>query len=426
MLYDRWKQVLASHRGRVALADLRSGVRYTFEQLDSAAAAGETTGSFLTYSHEHGGEFVIGVLRSWRGGAAVCAVESSQQPPALDRLPAGCAHLKLTSASTGPAKAVAFTAAQLAADADNILSTMGLRPEWPNIGAISLAHSYGFSNLVLPLLLHGIPLFLTSPFPEAIRSALGMGPATLAGVPALWRTWHEAGALSPNIRLAISAGAPLGIDLERSIFSNSGLKVHNFYGATECGGIAYDNSAAPRRDDAFVGKPLHNVGLDRSPDGCLVVQSEAVGLTYWPVPDPSLGNGRFKTNDLVDLDDGGVSLRGRLGDQINVAGRKVSPELIERALRQDVRVGDCVVFGVPNGESGRGDIIVACVATKEKLSGEHLRLVLVDRLAPWQIPREWFFVEADTLPVNERGKLSRAEWRQRYLATVAWPSRHSG
>jgi long-chain acyl-CoA synthetase len=37
---------------------------------------------------------------------------------------------------------------------------MGLRPDWPNLGVISLAYSYGFSNLVLPLLLHGIPLFL--------------------------------------------------------------------------------------------------------------------------------------------------------------------------------------------------------------------------------------------------------------------------
>ena len=48
---------------------------------------------------------------------------------------------------------VAFTAAQLMADAENIVTTMGLRPDWPNLGVLSLAHSYGFSNLVLPLLL---------------------------------------------------------------------------------------------------------------------------------------------------------------------------------------------------------------------------------------------------------------------------------
>ena len=52
------------------------------------------------------------------------------------------------------------------------MATMGLRPDWPNLGVISLAYSYGFSNLVLPLLLHGVPLFLApSPLPVALRCA---------------------------------------------------------------------------------------------------------------------------------------------------------------------------------------------------------------------------------------------------------------
>jgi len=34
-------------------------------------------------------------------------------------------------------------------------------------------------------------------------------------------------------------------------------------------------------------------------------------------------------------------------------------------------------------------------------------------LPAWQVPREWWFV--DGLESNRRGKLSRAEWRKRYL-----------
>src|SRR5204863_4900590 len=113
--------------------------------------------------------------------------------------------------TTGVPRLVAFTAPQLMADAGNIVQTMGLRPDWPNLGVISLAHSYGFSNLVLPLLLHGIPLLLLdSPLPEAVRRSAELHPAiTLAAVPALWRAWHEASAIPANVRLAISAGAPL-------------------------------------------------------------------------------------------------------------------------------------------------------------------------------------------------------------------------
>src|SRR5204863_8752858 len=106
---------------------------------------------------------------------------------------------------------VAFTAAQLVADAQNIIATMGLKPEWPNLGVISLAHSYGFSNLMLPLLLHGIPLILVgSALPEAVRRAAATEEAiTLAAVPALWSRWHEVDSIPAHVTLAISAGAPL-------------------------------------------------------------------------------------------------------------------------------------------------------------------------------------------------------------------------
>ena len=107
---------------------------------------------------------------------------------------------QITSATTGPARAVAFTGEQLAADVDNIVATMGLRPDWPNLGVISMAHSYGFSNLVLPLLLHGIPLVLVpAPLPEMVRDRRRRNSAiTLAGVPAMWRAWHEAPAIPPQ------------------------------------------------------------------------------------------------------------------------------------------------------------------------------------------------------------------------------------
>ena len=114
-------------------------------------------------------------------------------------------------------RAVAFTGEQLAADAENIVATMGLRPDWPNLGVISPAYSYGFSSLVLPLLLHGIPLYLVpSPLPVALRCAAHADwNLTVAGVPALWHAWHKAGAILSNVRLAISAGAPLPLTLEQ-------------------------------------------------------------------------------------------------------------------------------------------------------------------------------------------------------------------
>jgi acyl-coenzyme A synthetase/AMP-(fatty) acid ligase len=205
----------------------------------------------------------------------------------------------------------------------------------------------------------------------------------------------------------------LPANLEQAVFQSSGLKVHNFYGSTECGGIAYDASETPRADDACVGAPLRNVNLSLDKNGCLTVRSRAVGETYWPEPADSLGAGRFQTSDLAEINDGLVYLRGRSGDQINVAGRKVSPTAIEDALMKHPSVRGCVVFGVPDNEASRTEVIVACIVASPPVAGETLRRFVGERIPAWQVPREWRFV--DSISENQRGKISRAEWRQRYL-----------
>lgn len=416
MLYERWGHIAADRRNDLALCDQASGRRWTFGELHAAGEARSVEGSAFVFPQGHSPEFILDLLAAWRSNKIVCPLESGQMPPRVPLPPAWCVHFKTTSATTGAPRLVAFTAAQLAADAENIVATMGLRPDWPNLGVISLAHSYGFSSLILPLLLHGIPLILVpTPLPELVRRAVeGEASVTLPAVPVLWRAWQEAGVLSPKIRLAVSAGAPLPVDLEETVFRTRGLKIHNFYGSSECGGITYDASDVPRTDDTFVGSPMRNVSVILGEAGCLTVGSNAVGETYWPEPAPGLGHGRFQTSDLAELKDGLVYLRGRLTDLINVAGRKVSPLAIELALGQHPAVGGCVVFGVPDREGERTDSIVACVVKKSPVTVEALRQFLLERIPAWQVPREWRFVES--LEVNQRGKISRAEWRERWLA----------
>jgi len=415
MLFEQWCQVARANAKRIALTDLASGCCWTFSQL-AAEAANDARSRAISFPKGNSARFVLDVLQAWRCSQVVCPVESGQAAPKLlEPVPCGVVHLKTTSATTGTPRLVAFTADQLIADAKNIVRTMGLRPDWPNLGVISLAHSYGFSNLVLPLLLHGIPLVLVdAALPESVRrAAASESDLALAAVPALWRAWHEADAIPPNTRLAISAGTPLPLQLEQEVFAARGLKIHNFYGSSECGGIAYDASAIPRSDAACSGAPLTNVAVAVAPDGCLEVRSAAVGETYWPEADSRLRDGVFHTSDLVELTNGLVYLRGRASDQINVAGRKVAPETIEKALSAHPQVRECLAFGIPSADTERGETIVACLAAKGSVTGESLKDFLGARLPAWQVPREWWLV--DSLQPNQRGKLSRAEWRKRYM-----------
>lgn len=437
MLYEQWCKIATERWDAVALRDLASDRRWTFGELHAAGEAWNGTPAsgpacsedsnapgrrpaiqsqnHLVHPQGNSPEFLLALLGAWRMGKVVCPLEPDQAPLQVPSPPRRCVHLKFTSATTGSPRLAAFTGEQLAADAENIIATMGLRPDWPNLGAISLAHSYGFSNLVLPLLLHGIPLVLVpSPLPEAVRRASERESAiTLAAVPALWRAWHEAKAIPPNVRLAISAGAPLPASLEQVVFKSCDLKIHNFYGSTECGGIAYDATETPRADDACIGAPMRNVDLSLTDEGCLTVRSRAVGQTYWPQPADTLGAGRFQTSDLAELKEGVVYLRGRASDQINVAGRKVSPASIEKALMEHPALDACLVFGAPGRDGDRADLIVACVVAAAPVSSETLRQFMLERVPAWQMPRDWWFVES--LATNRLGKISRAEWCWRYL-----------
>lgn len=422
MLFDLWLETAARFGDHDALVDVIRGTRVTFGEIakrlaeQPALARGEIA---LASTTEGLLSFVVQTLRAWRDGAVFCPFES-QAPNVtlLDGLPEGIAHVKSTSGSTGEARFVLFREEQLLADVRNIMSTMGFDPKRPNLGVISAAHSYGFSHLVLPLLTTGMPLWhVPNPLPESMRAAFATGEHFfLPAVPAMWRAWHMAGVLkgAPILR-AMSAGAPLPLELEQQVFTESGLKIHNFYGASECGGIAYDATEVPRTDAANVGTALHNVTLTTNDEGCMVITSAAVGVGYWPAAEveSAIANGSVTAPDLAEINESGVRLIGRKSDTINVAGRKVSPSEIEHALLAIPHVRHCVVFGVPSADTSRVEDIVACVSGDDSLDSSALAKTLSQKLPVWQLPRRWWITDA--LAPNERGKISRAQWRTAFV-----------
>jgi acyl-coenzyme A synthetase/AMP-(fatty) acid ligase len=412
-LYERWRTVARGRRAEWALFEVAADRRWTFGELAAEAEALPVAEGPVAFPEGRDAAFILTVLRAWRTGQLVCPLEPGQAPPTGPWPAPPIVHLKMTSATTGPQRLIAFTADQLAADAGNLIPTMGLRAEWPNLGVISLAHSYGFSNLVTPLLLFGIPLVLAgSVLPEALRRvAAALPPFSLPAVPALWRAWHEARAVPANLRLAISAGAPLPVAVERDVFEATGVKIHNFYGASECGGIAYDSSEAPRREGSLAGAAVRNVGIGIGEQGCLTIRSPAVASGYWPEPDPAVADGVYRTADQGVILGSSVYLQGRVGDVINVAGRKVAPEAIERVLLEHPSVREALVLGLPGDRSREEAIAAVVVCDSAALEGE-LRQFLLERLPSWQVPRHWRFERASI--TNARGKISRAHWRGRF------------
>lgn len=342
--------------------------------------------------------------------------ELAREPVAL---PWPADLLKVTSGTTGSPRLIGFTLAQLAADASNIVQTMGLSSLDRNFGAIPYSHSYGFSNLITPLLFHGIPLILaTDPFPRALATGLLESEATVwPAIPTMLNGLVSLGFNARgSLRLVLSAGSPLPPETARLFTDLTNLSVHSFYGSSECGGICFDRIGLT--GEGFVGQPLDGVQVEwqgplEAGAGRIRITSAAVGQGYFPTaPNDELHHGSFSPPDLLEKNSHGWRIAGRASEWINISGRKVAPGIIEAALRNMPGVHAAVVFGVPE-PGGRGEAIVALLEGPSAEGVEMLRRRLCQELPAWQIPRDWILV--DEIPVNERGKINRAELIRNYL-----------
>ncbi len=327
--------------------------------------------------------------------------------------------LKISSGTgNGQFRVIRFTSEQLLADCDHICQTMAIGSSDLHYGVIPFSHSYGFSSIVTPLLWQGIPFVAAQDrLPRAIATGIhSTGATVLPAVPALFQILSS---LEPlPLRLCISAGAPLRSSTAKAFYEKHHLKIHSFYGSSECGGICYDASEDPLPPEGWVGEPLQGVSVTWNPVNYHIrVQSNAVGLGYHPQESTdSLSEGCFEPADLLEKCDRGFRVTGRLTDWINVGAKKVHPAEIEGDLLLYPGVNDAIVFGV-EAES-RGHQIHAVVAAEENIPLEMLRQYCGERLASWKIPRHFHLVKS--LPVNERGKINRSELAAQFTSCAGF------
>ncbi len=336
-------------------------------------------------------------------------IEWGEQVPAL---------LKLTSGTTAAPRGIRFRSEQLLADCAQICDTMGITATDVNFGVIPFSHSYGFSNLITPLIARGVPLVVSRDrMPRAVVTDLAQSGATIfPGMPVFYQALCEMENVPamPALRLCISAGAPLPLSVAHEFREKFRLAIHSFYGSSECGGICYDREAR-LVTPGLVGPPMRGLGLDLleagTRSGRAVVRSEAVGDGYFPIPDDEkLGAGRFIPDDLLASINEGFAIVGRVSDLINVAGKKVNPAEVERVLLRSPGVREAVVFG--RESAPRNEEVAACAVTDDGVREEELLRSCREQLSGWQVPKRIFLV--DKIPVNERGKISRRELAQRF------------
>jgi long-chain acyl-CoA synthetase len=352
-----------------------------------------------------------------RPGTADSTPDWLENPPNL---------LKLTSGTTATPRAIRFRSEQLLADCNQICDTMGISDIDLNFGVIPISHSYGFSNLLMPLIARAVPMVISRDrTPRAILDDLARSNATVfPGMPVFYQAFCEMEhvPMLPKLRLCISAGAPLSVATAKRFQEKFNLPIHSFYGASECGGICYDREAANQKNEGFVGEAMNGVNLELvDPEGSasqIHVRSAAVGDGYFPEADEEkLGNGIFVPDDLLARAGSGFKIVGRISDVINVAGKKVNPAEVEAHLLRFTGVRQAVVFG--RESVLRNEEVAACVVTAPDVSETDLLQFCRGALSSWQVPKRILIV--DSIPANERGKISRRELSRRFSTSRERP-----
>jgi acyl-coenzyme A synthetase/AMP-(fatty) acid ligase len=311
-----------------------------------------------------------------------------------------CCCVKITSGSSALPKTVECRAGHLLADGRQVARTMGIRAGDLNLAAIPLGHSYGLGNLVMPLILQGTAMVCAGDYvPRQLVEWIDRYRITVfPAVPALLRILAALppGRVNcPSLRTVISAGAVLTPAVAQAFFTRFGIKVHNFYGSSETGGICYDRTGSASLSGRSAGKPLAGVSVTVKA-GRITVESPAVAtrVGHWRLGDFGEWNGR-----------GELVLLGRAGQGANIGGKKVHPLEVERVLRALPGVTDAAVW---LWQSHGRDLLAAVVETA------HLRAeierALTARLPAWKLPKT--YIIARELPRTARGKLDLAALKQ--------------
>ena len=349
----------------------------------------------------------ITCAEAFPGGAASFRVE--RLPGRGGHAPEGTGYVKLTSGSSGAPSGIAIAPEALGADDEQLAATMGLRPVDRFLAAIPWSHSYGLSSLVLPALRRGSVLVLPrdggpwAPLDAAIRfgaTVIPTVPVYLQSIASL----ADAPAWPATLATVISAGAPLQPETAASFHARFSRHVHVFYGASECGGIAYDREggAAAR---GTVGTPVEGVHVTL--EETVVVRSAACGLRHVPEETDRLRDGAFRSADVATWTAAGeLQLRGRADTLINAGGKKVQPREVEFVLRAMPGVRDAVVLGVKSEGSER-EIVRAIVACEPgSLTYADVTSWCRERLAAHKVPRSVLLL--GEIPRTARGKIDRS------------------
>ena len=328
-----------------------------------------------------------------------------------------------TSGTTSRPKIVPLPQRNLARSARNVAASLALGPADRSLNVMPLFHIHGLiAGLLAPLAAGGS--VVATPGFDAFRFHGWLDdhrPTYYTAVP----TMHQMvmaradGPRETSLRFVRSSSASLPVPVLEDLRNLFGVPVIEAYGMTEATHQMAANPLPPAAaKPGSVGVPtgieMAILDEDGRPlpvgvEGEVGIRGSTVALGYENNPEANAAaftDGWFRTGDEGRLDDDGyLTLTGRLKEQINRGGEKVSPLEIDEVLLRHPAVAQAVAFAIPHPKLGE-EVGAAVVLDEGKdVSGEELRSYASEVLAAFKVPRKIVFV--DEIPKGATGKLQR-------------------
>ena len=140
-------------------------------------------------------------------------------------------------------------------------------------------------------------------------------------------------------------------------------------------------------------------------------------LGYLNLPEETrqaLRGGWLHTGDLGYKDEEGyIFIVDRLKDMIISSGENIYPREIEEALYTHPLIEEAAVIGIPDKLRGQAVCAYMVLSEGAVLDRKEVRKYLLERLAAYKVPREFFF--CTQLPKNSTGKILKTALREQAL-----------
>jgi long-chain acyl-CoA synthetase len=340
------------------------------------------------------------------------------------------ALLQYTGGTTGRPKGAMLTHQNLTANARQV-RLIDPHPEAPDriLAVLPFFHVFANTCVLNRTVLNGGEMVMLPRFDGTqVLAALQRTKATsLPGVPTMYQALLDHPA-TPNIdfsslRLCISGGAPLPMEVKSRFEAMTGSRLVEGYGLTESSPVVCSNPYEGLNKSGTVGQPVPGTRVklvDRedptrpppeSEPGELVFSGPQIMKGYWRRPDADrevFVDGWLRTGDVGLIDeDGYVKIVDRLKDMIAVGGFKVFPSQIEAILYHHPAVKEALVIGIPDTYRGECPKAFVTLQGGADIDGAGLK----DWLNP-QLGKHEKVCEVDVrlnLPKTLVGKLSRKE-----------------